>query len=100
MRPIDAYKVRCERDDFDTYADYITAFDAINEAPTVELDVKWIPVTERLPERDDEYIATVTDGNYKWTSAVEYYSKFKNPWVSVGTVIAWAEFPKPYEVKE
>lgn len=36
MRLIDAYKVRCDRDDFDTYADYIKAFDAINEAPTVD----------------------------------------------------------------
>lgn len=36
MRLIDAYRVRCDRDDFDTYADYIKAFDAINEAPTVD----------------------------------------------------------------
>lgn len=38
MRLIDAYKVRCDRDDFDTYADYIKAFDAINEAPTVDAE--------------------------------------------------------------
>lgn len=36
MRLIDAYAVRCDRDEFDTYADYIKAFDAINEAPTVD----------------------------------------------------------------
>ena len=41
MRLIDAYKVRCDRDDYDTYADYIKAFDAINEAPTVDA----VPVT-------------------------------------------------------
>ena len=47
MRLIDAYKVRIERDDFDTYADYITAFDAINEAPTVDAEPvrhgMWLP---------------------------------------------------------
>lgn len=35
-RLIDAYKVRIDRDDFDTYSDYITALDAVTEAPTVD----------------------------------------------------------------
>ena len=47
MRLINAYAVRCDRDEFDTYADYIKAFDAINEAPTVDAvpvrHGKWIP---------------------------------------------------------
>lgn len=46
MRLIDAYAVHCDRDEFDTYADYIKAFDAINEAPTVDAEPvrhgKWI----------------------------------------------------------
>lgn len=35
-RLIDAYKIKIDRDDFDTYADYITALDAVTEAPTVD----------------------------------------------------------------
>lgn len=35
-RMIDAYKVRIDRDDYDTYSDYITALDAVREAPTVD----------------------------------------------------------------
>lgn len=35
-RLIDAYKVKCDRDDFDTYSDYITHFDSIAEAPTID----------------------------------------------------------------
>lgn len=35
-RLIDAYKVRIDRDDFDTYSDYITALDAVTEAPTMD----------------------------------------------------------------
>ena len=53
MRLIDAYAVRCDRDEFDTYADYIKAFDAINEAPTVDAvpvirckDCKWYEFDE------------------------------------------------------
>ena len=37
-RLIDAYKVRIDRDDFDTYSDYITALDAVTEAPTVDAE--------------------------------------------------------------
>lgn len=52
MRLIDAYAVRCDRDEFDTYTDYIKAFDAINEAPTVDAvpvrHGKWI-TEECLP---------------------------------------------------
>lgn len=36
MRLIDAYKIDIDRDCYDTYADYIRAFDTINEAPTVD----------------------------------------------------------------
>lgn len=38
MRLIDAYALSIDRDDFETYADYVKAFDAINEAPTVEAE--------------------------------------------------------------
>lgn len=38
MRPIDAYALRIDRDDFDTYADYIRVFDMIAEAPTVHAE--------------------------------------------------------------
>lgn len=51
-RLIDAYKVRIDRDDFDTYADYIKAFDAINEAPTVDA----------VPVRHGRFIGTEFDG--------------------------------------
>lgn len=57
-RLIDAYKVRIDRDDFDTYADYIKAFDAINEAPTVDA----VPVIRckdcKYYEETDETIGT------------------------------------------
>lgn len=52
-RLIDAYKVRIDRDDFDTYSDYITALDAVTEAPTVDAvpvirckDCKWYEFNE------------------------------------------------------
>lgn len=57
-RLIDAYKVRCDRDDFDTYSDYIKHFDSIAEAPTVDAVVirkgHWIyegQYTDRITQR-------------------------------------------------
>ena len=43
MRLIDAYALSIDRDDFETYADYVKAFDVINEAPTVEaIPIEWL----------------------------------------------------------
>jgi len=99
-RLIDAYKVRIDRDDFDTYSDYITALDAVTEAPTVDAEPNWIPVSEKLPDEFDEYMCTCIDKYTArlYTSAVEFCPSKKNPWVTSATVIAWLEHPKPYEV--
>ena len=101
-RLIDAYKVRIDRDDFDTYADYITALDAVTEAPTVDAEPKWIPVSEKLPDEFDEYMCTCIDKYTArlYTSAVEFCPAKKYPWVTGATVIAWMEHPKPYGVEK
>ena len=63
-RLIDAYKVRIDRDDYDTYSDYITALDAVTEAPTVDAepvirckDCKhWLPHAQfGFDEANNEY---------------------------------------------
>lgn len=73
MRLIDAYKVRCDRDDYDTYADYITAFDAINEAPTIDA----VPV--KLTEEEINTIRIHMNAHketlcnqHRWKEAEEY----------------------------
>lgn len=35
MRLVDAHKIRCERDDFDTFQDYMAALRSIKNAKTV-----------------------------------------------------------------
>lgn len=55
MRLIDAYALRIDRDDFETYADYVKAFDAINEAPTVEaIPIEWLK--EHIVTIEQEWI--------------------------------------------
>ena len=60
---------------------------------------EWIPVSERLPEKDDLVLATVWDAvviawrnRYgKWESAEDMYEK--------GDVTAWRPLPEPYKAE-
>ncbi len=43
MRLVDAYSIRCERDDFDTFNDYMTALRNIKHAEKVDvIPTQWI----------------------------------------------------------
>lgn len=70
----------------------------------------WIPVTERLPEKRDWYLATFRekDSKYQWLPRVADYLPQKNEWrfidgdreVVEGCLlecVAWMPLPKPYE---
>ena len=60
---------------------------------------RWIPVTERLPERFGDYLVTTRNGFVmvaKWSyglykSSGEWNGHLRN------CIIAWCELPKPYQ---
>ena len=52
---------------------------------------RWIPVSERLPEKTGKYLVTVKNGNVYAGTYSAYEGKFNN------SVIAWMELPEPYE---
>ena len=85
----------------------------------------WIPVTEKLPPDEHIVLVTIQDcigkryvyGDFRYTHDLTYYTesvKMENPngiweylvdalddyWdiFETGTVIAWMEYPEPYEV--
>ena len=80
---------------------------AIQEEPTVP---QWIPVTERTPTEDGEYITTVENGEGMFTTSLDwrqdwkewgflsYYGESDEPaWRRVTNVVAWMPLPEPYK---
>ena len=83
--------------------------DAIDAIPSADPEQKWTPVTEALPEEDEEVLVTVRfDGtkDVKPSVYVETASQISGTWVSYGDeykvalskhhVIAWMPLPEPW----
>lgn len=62
---------------------------AIDDAPTVEPQ-RWIPVTERLPEENGDYLVTGRQG------AVNKRKYDDGHWYGNWAVVAWMPLPKPF----
>ena len=67
----------------------------------IEIEPKWIPTNERLPEKDGEYLATVydTDENYKYMDIAELEDGIWQ-YKDYIKVLAWMPLPKRYEPQE
>ena len=86
---------------------------AIKDLPSAQPEQRWIPVTERLPENDNEVLITVWDAEddyvevYKgfyqehewWTQWCHGCSKIKDEPCGENIVIAWMPLPKPYNAE-
>lgn len=80
---------------------------AINEIPSVEPEWKWIPVTERLPKKENKsyWICTDTKHQYqcRWTNNIYGIGKSNNWSWSIfdipqyTRVLAWMPLPEPWK---
>ena len=83
---------------------------AAKEYCDTQPEQRWIPVTERLPENDNEVLITVWDaeddyvevykgfyqGHEWWTQWCHGCSKIKDEPCGENIVIAWMPLPEPY----
>ena len=78
--------------------------EVINSQPTIQPEPHWIPVTERLPNRDELVLVT-----YKTTSKIHLCKYLddgsENSWWSYiddccawnNVILAWMPLPEPYK---
>ena len=83
-----------------TLPNVIDPLDIVFDAPTIELEQKWIPCSERLPERNRVVLVTT-----KWGEVTEGVKLSGNAWfIGRGEenafdsdIIAWMPKPEPYK---
>lgn len=68
-----------------------------NNLSSAQLEQRWIPVTERLPEKKESVIVTVNDGAI-YTDTDDWTGEAF--WTHGDNVIAWRELPEPWKEGE
>ena len=66
----------------------------ISELPSVTPKARWIPVSERLPEKSGKYLVTVKNGNVYAGVFDEVSGRFQC------AATAWQSLPTPYTESE
>lgn len=89
--------VKCEFDDEELRRAIEDVKNAELELITEQRDQRWIPVSERLPEKNGRYLVTNTRwGAYEVDWNV-FYKEPKEGWIWEKGVTAWMPLPEPYK---
>lgn len=71
---------------------------AIEDAPTIQPEPHWIPVTERLPDDSRNVLITSKSGvSMAWYNGLYFEKGASTHHRKIKTVTAWRELPEPYK---
>lgn len=93
----------CEKEFCEANRSLGSAYDVEEEINRLK-KFRWIPVTERLPEKNGNYLITYRlpwkseTGEDRYEVDMDYWQW--NTWDDDNDVVAWMPLPDPYEVEE
>ena len=115
---IDALDVLCQEHRYkipgkaETYSQYNEAWqDVLDRAegiignlPSAQLEQRWIPCSEKLPDTLGSYLCTCSDGHTNRVTMLTFQKRMKT-WNLTGTraywkVLAWMSLPDAYKESE
>lgn len=73
--------------------------DMISDAPTIEPEPQWIPCSERLPDKNGEYLITLEMMDGTFEVDIEMFNGKKWNYYNKSEVIAWTKLPEPYKAE-
>ena len=110
IRREDAYEVLTEYYHHHTDVQHDALREALSRVPSAELEQRWIPVTERLPKKENKSYWICTDTKHqcecRWTNNIYGIGKSNNWGWSIfdipqyTRIIAWMPLPEVYEVSD
>ena len=70
----------------------MVAVSEIKNLPSAQPEQRWIPVSERLPEKSGNYLTST----FYHEVYCDYWNPYEGTWNRTEQILAWMSLPEPY----